>query len=321
MTPSNDANHNDESESEPDCSVGSLVAKAKRAAASLWMVLHAQGCHATGNNCPYQGCEETKKILLHVKRCSMSTPGSTKCPENFNGCCQVKKLMAHYYRCRALRASKAVTSTGPENKSSCLLCTFVARHAQNVRKRNVCSVASFVKPNVSNKRVTFQSDTSNNFSMTQEKMIPNGYVSVDNNIDRKTSSELMPPPPPRLSAVRQIHGNGGNAMISQQSCPILRPISEDGENYTELQFTSSEVMSPSYCSLLRNREQPMHNQINTRQNAEMSMNMVSAREESDHIIEIPPSEPYEYNSSTNANVSTHANETSALKPNEKDTNI
>lgn len=116
-----------------DDDVGLVVARAKKAAASLWMMIHAENCTKTTDQCPHRAsCGETKKLLAHVRSCA-SSPGFG-CPDNVRGCDDAKKLLAHYRRCREIRTRQAVGKQldrqGVVRKQhNCLICTFLARHA------------------------------------------------------------------------------------------------------------------------------------------------------------------------------------------------
>ncbi|KAI2513668.1 hypothetical protein MHU86_808 [Fragilaria crotonensis] len=90
--------------------VSAVVDKAKRAAQSLWVLIHAQNCRMGGDRCPHKGCVEAKRVLLHLKTCP-SGNNSCSCPSDYNGCHQSRKLLSHYQKCREVRAKQAVSST------------------------------------------------------------------------------------------------------------------------------------------------------------------------------------------------------------------
>eukprot|EP00816_Leptocylindrus_hargravesii_P013457 CAMPEP_0196825910 /NCGR_PEP_ID=MMETSP1362-20130617/93331_1 /TAXON_ID=163516 /ORGANISM="Leptocylindrus danicus, Strain CCMP1856" /LENGTH=159 /DNA_ID=CAMNT_0042206419 /DNA_START=456 /DNA_END=935 /DNA_ORIENTATION=+ len=118
--------------------VRAVVTKAKRAAASLWMVLHAKSCRR--NQCIYQGCKDTKLVLLHVKCCRMERGQ----PCNLPGCTQAHNLLDHYHKCQEIRLAAAQQKSGQTCQSaagkadasaappSCLVCSIRARHVRSV---------------------------------------------------------------------------------------------------------------------------------------------------------------------------------------------
>eukprot|EP00980_Cylindrotheca_fusiformis_P010703 scaffold2400_cov187-Cylindrotheca_fusiformis.AAC.8 len=53
-------------------SVGALISKSKKAAASLFTLLHAKNCTLGPNRCHHPGCPEAKLIHLHLKVCRAS---------------------------------------------------------------------------------------------------------------------------------------------------------------------------------------------------------------------------------------------------------
>jgi hypothetical protein len=141
----------------PIGNVSEVVIKAKKAAVSLWTILHAQSCalpsHLSSSGgscnsssrprsnssvfCPHSGCGETKKVLLHIKSCP-SAFDELPCPTNVQGCHSVRKLLGHYKACREMRRQQH-RGRSPFSKASerqqqhqCLVCSLVARHARNV---------------------------------------------------------------------------------------------------------------------------------------------------------------------------------------------
>ena len=109
----------------------SVVAKAKRAAATLWMLLHAQTCLASETECPHRGCHETKSLLLHMKTC---TPGiDMSCPEGYHGCKDARKLLAHYTKCSRQRKQYRIRQ---QQQHYCLICALIPRHDRLVRERS-----------------------------------------------------------------------------------------------------------------------------------------------------------------------------------------
>jgi len=115
-----------------------VVSKAKRAAASLWMVLHSRTCR--NNQCLYAGCRETKLLLLHAKTCKKRN----SCP--IANCKPTRNLILHYQSCRAKRLirkqdTKAKSemvgeaTASLEEQDSCLVCSLVAQHVRNVLEK------------------------------------------------------------------------------------------------------------------------------------------------------------------------------------------
>lgn len=173
----------------PNRDVNLVVNKAKRAAASLWMVLHAQTCRLSGNNCRHQGCIETKRLLLHVKTCTASS--DYDCPQKYHGCLQAKKLLAHYRRCREMRLRQSRQNLEKRGvryqQHPCLVCTLVARHARNVIEGGKAPV-----PSIPTAPKTVLRGVMTTRTACQE------CVDSGNEIDKKSKlSQLMPPPPPR----------------------------------------------------------------------------------------------------------------------------
>jgi len=141
--------------------VNELVSKAKKAASSLWLILHSQNCQIS--NCHHRGCSETKTLLVHVHSCH-----TTNCL--IKGCNETKKLLGHYTKCKSLRDIN-------ENHS-CLVCSLMARYAKSMLEREGGE-------DVQCKLVV----NSNGGGEEQQAAQHN----------RQSSMTLMPPPPPRLA--------------------------------------------------------------------------------------------------------------------------
>jgi len=186
-----------------------VVSKAKRAADSLWIILHAQNCRRY--NCT-RGCYESKHILLHIKTCK--TTGDTNnftCPHNFKGCSQAKRLLAHYHRCRSTRHI--------QKQSPCLICSFLSRHARNFvegssSNHDTTTVSSFhtksapLSPisNSSGSSRVMKYGTTNNENRT---MTTNTTSS-----EESSSSIIMPPPPPRIPLKSCLRGERKERTVS-----------------------------------------------------------------------------------------------------------
>lgn len=137
----------------PGIPITELLVKAKKAASSLWTVLHAQSCASKNTSsvlvCDYPGCEVTKRLLGHIKSCPAAFD-VLPCPNNVQGCQTIRKLVQHYKTCRhstytnglsahtTIRTNRSSpTSTAANSNVSkrkqhqCLVCSLVARHARN----------------------------------------------------------------------------------------------------------------------------------------------------------------------------------------------
>jgi len=109
-----------------DNNISSVVQKAKKAASSLFCILHAQTCTNNIKCDKVRGCIETKKILLHMKQCSVGPNFPCSTP----GCNQVRKLMSHYRRCRDLRLRAT-----PNKPHHCLVCSLLAREVKTFQEQ------------------------------------------------------------------------------------------------------------------------------------------------------------------------------------------
>lgn len=110
-------------------SVSALVAKSKKAAFSLWTLLHAKNCRLGADRCSHPGCSEAKLMYLHHKTCSAK--GVEPCPTQHKGCQDARKLLAHYRRCREIRMKQSQLPNGKNRQQHvCLVCSLVARHAK-----------------------------------------------------------------------------------------------------------------------------------------------------------------------------------------------
>jgi len=111
-------------------SISELVGKSKKAAFSLWTLLHAKNCRQGADRCLHPGCSEAKLMYLHHKTCSAGLV--EPCPTQHKGCQDARKLLAHYHRCRDIRArqSQNPNATSKPQQHVCLVCSLVARHAK-----------------------------------------------------------------------------------------------------------------------------------------------------------------------------------------------
>lgn len=180
----------------PTNNVGELVTKAKKAAVSLWMILHAQNCRQSEENCPHRGCSETKLLLVHVKTCQAGP--NVPCPTQCKGCNETRKLLAHYRRCKDMRMKQVGLGrrSGLQPDQSCLVCSLMARYAKSMMDRTKHG-SSPGKNHVSSLLSTSSMDGKFN--------VEKGLTA---NFPRRTPSmALMPPPPPRC---RSVHASSPN---------------------------------------------------------------------------------------------------------------
>lgn len=198
-----------------DADVGVVVLKAKRAAKSLWMIIHAQNCRIAGTCCPHRGCQDTKKLLLHVKTCPAG-PGFD-CPEGFNGCLQAKKLLMHYRRCRDVRARQARQPPTKrllrQQQHSCLVCSLMARHAKTVLDSSGKSASS------SNCFSALDTEVKRTHNPAPRQHLKKDVDTIlAPSVIRSTSMQSMPPPPPRLP--QQAHSfNHQSLSVSSKKTP------------------------------------------------------------------------------------------------------
>jgi len=223
--------------------VGAVVAKAKKAAASLWMIIHAQGCRLGPDRCPHRGCAETKRLLLHIKTCPAG-PGFS-CP--VRGCDSARKLLAHYRRCRDIRARQAagrcLKPPGQQQQHVCLVCSLMARHAKTLldgsnkkvavadvskserwRARRDAAIARHQQ--IQQQQLTqqlqpeqrgmgrsksFEEVKTVQWAIAEDQVMPEPPPG-STGIPRTTSRQMMPPPPPRPP-----RGNTGTATATQLS--------------------------------------------------------------------------------------------------------
>lgn len=192
--------------------VGDLMTKAKKAAASLWLILHAQNCRQPKGTCSHRGCDDTKLLLVHVKSCPAGP--NFPCPCSFKGCNETRKLLAHYRRCKDLRLKQVGLgrrNNGMQLDQSCLVCSLMARYAKTMvdrhrsqgvgRSSNAASLltdalsSSFgstsAKFNVEKDFASFSTQEVDDTTRTTQVQKPC--------LGRSPSAQLMPPPPPRPS--------------------------------------------------------------------------------------------------------------------------
>ncbi|GAX22916.1 hypothetical protein FisN_24Lh202 [Fistulifera solaris] len=165
-------------------SVETVVAKSKRAASTLWLLLHAQNC-VLGNTCPYSGCQEAKRLHLHLKTCpsNCSVNKSEACPTRCNGCEQARQLLNHYRRCRGERARQGCR----KESQHCLICSLVARQAKSMLGKD--------KMGQSSSSSRFSSSSSSSMISVFNKDIILGDAAMMSG--PSPSLHTMPPPPPR----------------------------------------------------------------------------------------------------------------------------
>eukprot|EP00536_Pseudo-nitzschia_multiseries_P003333 jgi/Psemu1/252538/estExt_Genewise1Plus.C_510030 len=131
LSPSKDCKANGSRNS----NISELVGKSKKAAFSLWTLLHAKNCRLGVDRCSHPGCSEAKLMYLHHKTCSAVSIEA--CPTQHKGCQDARKLLAHYRRCRDIRARQSQTPNAKSKQHHvCLICSLVARHAKFTLDRN-----------------------------------------------------------------------------------------------------------------------------------------------------------------------------------------
>ena len=260
IVPANDSPAEEASTSSND--VGALVAKSKKAATTLWTLLHAkvrksvkwyaqrngascsqifvQNCRLPVTRCSHLGCGEAKLIYLHLKTCSAG-PGSL-CPTKHKGCDDSRKLLAHYRRCREIRARQ----TGQANRQqqhACLVCSLVARHARNVLDRN-----RSVSPRKSNSKHLLtpaipqlvRPRSTSPVRVNSKCIISNFSLSTEGKLVAQPapSPQKMPPPPPRWK------GNSKNGNLQNFSLSV-----ESGKQPRNLNCKDSKVVARNFnCS-------------------------------------------------------------------------
>lgn len=175
--------------------VSTLVTKSKKAASSLFTLLHAKNCKLGVQRCPHPGCAEAKLIFLHLKTSNCDASNVGPCPTHHKGCTDARKLLNHYRRCREIR-SRQVANRCKEPQHICLVCSLVARYAKGSIDRN-----RSISPNIGR---TSHLIPSLNLS-TDEK---NGVTNQLRHRSRSTSPHRgdmgesplkMPPPPPKFA--------------------------------------------------------------------------------------------------------------------------
>lgn len=120
--------------------ISELVGKSKKAAFSLWTLLHAKNCKLGPDRCSHPGCSEAKLMFLHHKTCCAKSV--EPCPTQHKGCQDARKLLAHYRRCREIRARQSQNLNGRSRQQHvCLVCSLVARHAKFTLDRCVSTAS------------------------------------------------------------------------------------------------------------------------------------------------------------------------------------
>ena len=175
--------------------IPSVIQKAKKAAFSLFRILHAQSC--SDPNCGrVQGCTEAKKILLHIKQCAVGPQFSCPVP----GCNQVRKLLSHYRRCSDLRRRAS-----PDMPHQCLVCSLLSREVKTFQQSAAASGRK------SNRSPLIARSSANLMPRKNERKhrttYPGGYPAVTNHTSNCDNLRVggqprscMPPPPPRSFA-------------------------------------------------------------------------------------------------------------------------
>mmetsp|Transcript_55137 Transcript_55137/g.133964 ORF Transcript_55137/g.133964 Transcript_55137/m.133964 type:complete len:424 (-) Transcript_55137:356-1627(-) len=222
--------------------IGALVAKSKRAASSLWTLLHAKNCRLGVNRCGHSGCAEAKLIYLHLKTCSAGP--LDPCPSNHKGCQDARKLLAHYRRCRDIRTRQAQSPSKSQQQHVCLVCSLVARHAKfslergtgagsnrgngSSSKNNNCLTKSHY--NIPSLNLTCESisehETPDQFSLNQSFEENKGYLSSQQRYEQSRprfafSRTNRSPPSTGFSAL--LAASSSTGIDGDRSAPHQRP--------------------------------------------------------------------------------------------------
>lgn len=234
--------------------VGAVVLKAKRAAKSLWMIIHAQNCRTAC--CPHRGCQDTKKLLLHVKTCPAG-PGFD-CPDGFNGCLQARKLLLHYRRCRDVRARAARQPPAKrllrQQQHSCLVCSLMARHA---KAKDSLDSSGKVSPCSSGVVSNKEANRANNTTVSPQQ--PEHTLPISTTpVVRSTSMQSMPPPPPRLPQQSRTsnhqhlpystkHSPSNSLSLAVASSVATQPLSVSTLSLSRASLSAGEEKHASMC--------------------------------------------------------------------------
>jgi hypothetical protein len=250
-----------------DNNIGAIVAKSKKAAASLWTLLHAkvrflqgrrrimascakltlyfvtQNCRLGVNRCSHQGCAEAKLMYLHMKTCSAG-PG-VSCPTQHKGCDDARKLLAHYRRCREIRARQTGQTGQPAKVQQhvCLVCTLVARQAKGMLDRTISprkpsskhvisAAPQLMRPRSNSPIRSSGSGKPASTSFTLKRDVAPVPLSGSS-----TTPMQMPPPPPRLPQLSK-------GMGTQQTYVSPNIQSE----IQSMDYSLSSTSSPAYDS-------------------------------------------------------------------------
>jgi len=196
--------------------VGELVTKAKKAAASLWMILHAQNCRLANDSCPHRGCSQTKRLLIHVKSCPAGP--NFPCPTQCQGCKETRKLLAHYRRCKDMRMKQVGLGrrSGLQPDQSCLVCSLMARYAKSMLDRSSKNSAQGKNTAASLSLLSsaaslLSSSSDGKFNVERGLANFNHQARVSSPVERpnlgpkRTSSMILMPPTPPRSALFHHH--------------------------------------------------------------------------------------------------------------------
>mmetsp|Transcript_18871 Transcript_18871/g.30996 ORF Transcript_18871/g.30996 Transcript_18871/m.30996 type:complete len:418 (+) Transcript_18871:263-1516(+) len=214
---------------EQAANVGDLMAKAKKAAASLWLILHAQNCRQPQGTCSHRGCDDTKLLLVHVKTCPAGP--NFPCPSCTKGCNETRKLLAHYRRCKDLRLKQVGLgrrANGTQPDQSCLVCSLMARYAKNVADRHRSPGRSNNPASLLADALASTSGSSSCAKFNVEKGFASNFPTQEarNGVRkpgfvRTPSAQLMPPPPPRHSAVSSSNPGTSESWVESPPRPSM----------------------------------------------------------------------------------------------------
>lgn len=137
-TPDCSSTSDESTESAAEANVEQVLAKSKKAATFLWLLLHAQHCpvphDSINETCPVRGCRQAKRLLLHIKSCPARNSPTAPCPCNYQGCQDARKLLAHYKNAR-LQRNKQKQQPQHKQQPPSLILTFLARHDKEMTEK------------------------------------------------------------------------------------------------------------------------------------------------------------------------------------------
>ena len=196
-----------------------------------------QSCRMHGNKCQYPQCDETKRLLLHVKTCAAGP--DFNCPTGYHGCNQARKLLSHYRRCRELRQRQKNSKSRKGQPYSCLVCSLMARQAMGSLKR------SSIKNNSSDESKSSIALEDKSIHIQQHAVQVQASSCDATNFESKESSDedvhqnQMPPPPPRARTNSVGNGFSSYGSISKKNSNRILPVPQS------MDYSSSPSNGPA----------------------------------------------------------------------------